>query len=336
MSHLNRRQCRTSESARATVLATFFLASMPLALLADGTETLPTPEWAIPKEGPEPARKAEGKVTLPGSDLALTPEQINDPFETPDWYPEEHAPMPPIVKNGSEPDIWACAMCHLASGNGHPQSARLTGNAAEYLARQLTAFKAGDRRSYLGAFIDDLHSIEDDADAMSAAEWFASLATRQHQEVIETDTVPVTTFDGRSFMRIIAEGANGSVALEPIDGRIIEVPKNYAEIKARSPRGVFLTYVPRGSVEAGKRIATQGVRNIAPCSSCHGMDLEGTALGPALAGAFPTYVVRQLYDFQNGKREGLADTTGYMSSTSKLLTADEIVHVAAYIGSLAP
>ncbi len=304
-------------------------------VLADGTETLPTPEWAVPREGAE-GKKLEGEITLPGSSLVLTQEQIDNPFDTPVWYPDEHEPMPQIVRHGSEPGTWACAMCHLASGNGHPQSAKLAGNSVDYLLRELQAFKNGDRRSYLGPFIDDLHKIGNEADARSAAEWFASLQPRSHQTVIESETVPVTKFDGRSFMRVVADDGEGEVEHEPLGDRIIEVPEDYSKVKARSPHGKFLTYVPPGSIEAGRQIAMNGTRGVAACITCHGPELKGTALGPALAGAFPTYIVRQLYDFRNGKRKGLADFTGYMSSSSVMLTAEEIVDVAAYIGSLPP
>jgi cytochrome c553 len=94
--------------------------------------------------------------------------------------------------------------------------------------------------------------------------------------------------------------------------------------------------VPEGSLEKGREIAMQGTEDVAPCISCHGTDLKGTALAPALAGAFPTYVVRQIYDFRSGKRTGLADRTSFMSTTSRLMSADDIVNVAAYIGSVDP
>lgn len=300
--------------------------------------SLPTPEWAIPKEGPPPPppENPDRRITQPGSDLSLTQEEIDNRFDTPDWYPDEHEPMPRIVKHGNEPDNWACAMCHLASGAGHPQSAKLAGHSTEYLERQLQAFKVGDRNSYLGDFIDNLHSIADPEDARLAAEWFASLEPVKHQTVIETDRVPETTFYGTSFMRVVANDADGEVNQEALNGRIIEVPEDYAAVKARSPRGHFLTYVPEGSIEKGENIAQSGKDGLAPCTSCHGPELKGTALGPALAGSFPTYTVRQLYDFRNGKRTGLADQTGYMSASSRLLTPEDIVNLAAYIGSLEP
>ncbi|MEX2124804.1 MAG: c-type cytochrome [Woeseia sp.] len=314
------------------------LVTLPmLCTAAVAVEATPTPVWAVPKEGPEsPQAPAHGEVALPGSALSLTQEQIDDMFNAPDWYPGEHKPMPPVVAHGNAPDNWACAMCHLASGNGHPQSAKLAGTGADYIVHQLAAFKAGDRQSYLGAFIDDLHVLENEKDAESAAAWFASLPVRKFQKVVEKDTVPETMFDGRSYMRVVKKDSDGAVRSEPLNGRIIEVPESYTAVKARDPHATFLTYVPIGSVEKGKEIATEGVEEIAACVTCHGVDLKGSALAPALAGAFPTYVVRQLYDFRNGKRKGLADTTGYMSAVSSQLSPEDIVNVAAYVGSLSP
>lgn len=308
--------------------------TLALPALAAEAEDAP-PEWAIPRAGPpapHPPNPSE-TFTESGSQLSLIQEQIDNPYDTPDWFPEEHAPMPHLVKHGREPDIRACAMCHLASGAGHPQSAQLAGHSDDYLLRQLEAFKNGDRKSYLGDFIDNLHAIESDQDAQEAAEWFASLKPQRHHQVIETDTVPVTTFYGNAFMRVIDEETAES---EPINGRIIEVPESYRSVKNRSPLGRFLTYVPPGSIERGRQIAEEGGSGLAPCATCHGADLRGTALGPALAGSFPTYVIRQIYDFRNGKRRGIANQTGYMGTSSKMLSEQDIVDVAAYIGSVQP
>jgi cytochrome c553 len=295
----------------------------------------PTPDWAIPKQGEASAKPSSAKLTVPGSALELTQEQIDDPYNAPDWFPDSHAPMPEIVKHGRKPAIQACAMCHLASGNGHPQSAKLAGLSVQKFLDQLAAFKVGDRHSFLGAFIDDLHRIPADEDALAAARWFASLPPTPHQRVIETDAVPETHFGAR-FMRFVKEGPDGTVKQEPINGRIVEVPEDADAVKSRDPRAIFLTYVPKGSLARGAEIATSGVGAVPTCVSCHGPDLRGTGLGSALAGAFPTYIVRQLYDFRNGKRKGLADKTGVMSVIARQMSPEDIVNVAAYIGSLAP
>ena len=53
----------------------------------------------------------------------------------PDWYPEEHPPMPQIVAHGGQrPAGRACAQCHLPSGDGHPESSSLAGLPAAYMA----------------------------------------------------------------------------------------------------------------------------------------------------------------------------------------------------------
>lgn len=296
----------------------------------------PAPPWAIPKRGSEwKGKDVNAKIKVPGSQLELTQDQIDDPFNAPDWFPGEHEPMPDIVKLGKKPDIQACVMCHLASGNGHPQSAKLTGLSAEYILDQLEAFKTGDRKSYVGPFIDNLHAISDRSDAVEAAEWFTSLKPVPHQEVIETNTVPETHFDSR-YMRLVKEPSDGTIKHEPIDGRIIETPKDAHRVKARDPQAMFITYVPKGSLRKGKEIATTGGGKVAPCVSCHGPHLEGSPIAPALAGAFPTYTIRQLYDFRNGRRTGLADKNGTMSAMAKQLSAEDITNVSAYIGSLRP
>jgi cytochrome c553 len=313
------------------------LAALLLCLSAAAQESTSAPEWAMPKEGPEPApASVTREITLPGSMQSLTQAEIDDSFNAPDWYPQEHELMPRVVEHGNAPENWACAMCHLASGNGHPQSAKLAGTTADYIVNQLAAFKAGDRQSYLGAFIDDLHVMKDENDAELAAEWFASLPVRSFQKVIETDTVPETVFEGRSYMRVVKSAADGTVRSEPLNGRIIEVPENHDAVKARDPHATFLTYVPVGSIEKGRKVATEGAGSVVACATCHGVDMRGTALAPAIAGAFPTYIVRQLYDFRSGRRKGIADTTGYMSAMSRQLSDEDIVNVAAYIGSLSP
>ena len=40
----------------------------------------------------------------------------------------------------------ACGACHLMSGEGHPESAGLTGFTAAYLVQQMADFKSGARK----------------------------------------------------------------------------------------------------------------------------------------------------------------------------------------------
>ena len=82
---------------------------------------------------------------VPGSTKQYTQAQIDDPFNPPDWFPDEHPPMPQIVAHGgAKPAGRACAQCHLPTGDGHPESASLAGLPANYIVRQMAAFKNGD------------------------------------------------------------------------------------------------------------------------------------------------------------------------------------------------
>ncbi len=56
--------------------------------------------------------------------------------------------------------------------------------------------------------------------------------------------------------------------------------------------------------------------------------------GPALSGRSPTYIVRQLYDIQSGARSG--PTTEQMKPIAGQLTLQEMIDIAAYIGSKTP
>ena len=55
---------------------------------------------------------------------------------------------------------------------------------------------------------------------------------------------------------------------------------------------------------------------------------------PALAGRSPTYIVRQLYDIHSGARPG--PTTELMKPIAGQLTLQEMIDVAAYLGSKMP
>jgi hypothetical protein len=39
---------------------------------------------------------------VPGSERAYTQAQIDDAFNPPDWFPDEHRTMPPIVAQGEK------------------------------------------------------------------------------------------------------------------------------------------------------------------------------------------------------------------------------------------
>jgi cytochrome c553 len=70
------------------------------------------------------------------------------------------------------------------------------------------------------------------------------------------------------------------------------------------------------------------------CAGCHGPDLMGTADVPPLAGRSPSYLARQLYDFQQGTRNG--SSAPLMRPIVANLTEEDMVAITAYLASLGP
>ena len=61
-------------------------------------------DWAYPvtPKGKGPPDK-EKMLTVPGSKKQYTAAQIGDGFNPPDWFPDEHPPMPASVATGRQP-----------------------------------------------------------------------------------------------------------------------------------------------------------------------------------------------------------------------------------------
>ena len=59
--------------------------------------------WAypVPDTNPPPAGDAKEVKRLPGSTKSYTQAQIDDQLNPPDWFPQEHAPLPGIVETDS-------------------------------------------------------------------------------------------------------------------------------------------------------------------------------------------------------------------------------------------
>lgn len=292
--------------------------------------------YAIP---PEPAAEAapdDGtRYSLPGSDRSFTRSEISARFGPADWFPGDHPDMPPIVAFGREAaGIWACSMCHYPNGKGRPENAGVAGLPEAYFVQQMRDFRSGARRSseprkantnlmiaYASAMTDD--EIE------QAAKYFGSMPWTPWIEVVETDTVPKTRIQGGMHLRL--EGADAGT--EPLGQRIVESPIDTEHTEVlRDPRSGFIAYVPVGSVAKGEALATTGGGKTIECGICHGDSLDGLALVPPLRGRSPSYIARQLLDFQQGSRRGA--WSPLMDGVVENLTAEDIVNLAAYLASL--
>ncbi len=304
-----------------------FLMGMTVASRADV-------EWAyqVLDEALLPQRDLEIDLqaprSVPGSLLQRSQEQIDDHWNPPDWYPDDHyAPAPEVVATGGGPNVRACAACHGYTGAGHPESSHLAGLTVGYIESQMANFKSGARkeRYWMSGF--DVPPEQ----SRIAAEWFAGLEVIDWiDQVIEEDVVPRTYIGDGRMRHFHPDGGT-----EPIDNRIIEVPQDRELATARHPNSGFTVYAPAGSVARGEELVTTGAGGrTLQCFICHGTELKGLGDVPRLAGTSPLYVVRQLNDFKNGDRAG--GFAPLMTATVINLTDEDMVAIAAYLATLDP
>ncbi len=296
------------------------------------------PYWAYAVD--PPARSSHSKPVdntlrhVPGSSAAFTEKQINDAFSPPDWHPSGHPTMPEIVAHGRKPKVMACGYCHLPNGQGRPENASLAGLPAAYMIQQMADFKNGQRKTSNPKFLPAVdmashESLANPNEVREAARYFSHLKPKPWIRVIETATVPKTHVTG--WMLVPTAGAGR----KPIGHRIIETPVNIELTEMRDDASSFIAYVPEGSIEKGKQLASTGGAGITTaCDTCHGPDLKGTGDVPSIAGRSPSYIVRQLYDMQSGARSG-ADIQ-LMKPVVGRLSLGDMVSLAAYLASLHP
>lgn len=314
------------------VLAVLLMASL-LPTTVGGQEA-PVPSWAYPVMDAGFQRPPDDGRThrVAGSDKAFTLTDINDAFNPPDWYPNEHPPMPPTVAHGRKPDVRACGQCHMPHGLGHPESSGLAGLSVDYIVQQMADYRAGRRKSAVpvrSASMIAIAGAATDAEVREAAEYFNSLKAATWIRVVESETVP-KTFVGTGNMRHATPNAGS----EPIGQRIIEIPESSELAELRDSHSGFVAYVPVGAVERGQVLVSAGTDGKARCEGCHGRDLKGVGDTPALAGRSPIYLARQLMDFQRGARNGVY--VSLMASPVATLSERDIIDITAYIASLVP
>lgn len=292
------------------------------------------PAWAYAWDASAPSKVDPALRRVPDSAASFSLARIQDVFFTADWHPADHPPMPDVVAHGRRPDLPACGSCHRADGTGGPDSCKLARLPVDYFVRQMADFKSGARmltgppRPAARSVVDSARAATD-AEVMAAALYFASLTPRSRLVVVETDTVPVTTVAG--YLRVPVPGG----ATEPLGERILELPEDALRLELHDSRALVRAYVPRGSVARGATIATKGTDRTSACVGCHGPDLRGGGVFPALAGQWPSYVVRQLYEIKAGVRAG-PNAAVNMRPVVRMLAMGDLIDVAAYLATLPP
>jgi len=331
--------CRASGRGRRPTrgLATLLSVICPLFLATVSSvcgEDSPPP-WAYPVNPPDfkPSPDDGQLQHVPDSVAAFTVGQTRDRFLAPDWHPADHPALPEVVAQGRKPDVFACGFCHRADGPGGPENANLAGLPMAYIVQQMADFKSGARSTSVPQRLPPtlmiaLAKAATDAEIQEAAAYFSSLKPRAAIRVVEADMVPKTHVAGW----FLADAKSGE--REPIGQRIIEVPEDLQQFENRDARSRFIAYVPVGSVEKGKALAGGGDGKTLPCGVCHGPELTGLGPLPGIAARSPSYIVRQLYDFQHGARAGAG--SALMKGVVEKLTIEDMISLAAYATSLQP
>ena len=300
----------------------------------------PPPYWAYPANLPDYVAPPDTGVPqhVPNSNVALTLTQIRDLFTPPDWHPEDHPKMPPIVGQGRKPQIWACGYCHMPVGWGKPENANVSNLPEAYFMQQVADFKNGSRRStsfttlpHTGMYASITPTT--DAEVKEAYDYFAKNKLNvQRYKVIETATVPKTQVQGSWVLAPIKGTGSGT---EPIGERIIEVPDHPDMTTLRDWRSMFTTMVPPGSIKKGEELVMRGGNGkTVQCTYCHGPDLLGIGPVPPIAGRSGIYTFRQLYDFKDGTRHGA--WSGMMKPVVQNLSLDDMIAIVAYTSSRPP
>ena len=271
---------------------------------------------------------------LPGSASGFTEARINDRFGPADWYPGDHPEMPEVVAHGRKPEIWACSLCHYPNGKGRPENAGVAGLPVSYFIHQMHDFRDGLRKSAdtrkknTNLMIAYAKALTDD-EIKAAAEYFGAMKWTPWIKVVETDTVPRTRISVGMFLPLEGNGK------EPLGQRIIEVPAQPEATEVlRDPRSGFIAYAPVGSIKKGEVLVTTGAGKTVQCGMCHGADLKGLGPVPGIAGRSPSYLVRQMYDMQQGTRKG--EWTDLMKPVVSRLSDEDMLNIAAYAASRKP
>jgi cytochrome c553 len=274
--------------------------------------------------------------------------QIRDLHNVIDWFPSDHPQLVSVIEHGpaSQGEIGrGCGGCHLPNGRGRPENAPPGGLPAAYFIRQIEDFRHGlrytaDPRKPNTNTMIDLAKAMSDAEVKAAAEYFSSIKPPPEPwvKVVESAMSPKVRYVGNLALPAKEKG------MEPIAGRIIEMPQDEEQGDVlRNPHAGWVAYAPPGSIRKGEDLVTTGGMKIVggkivqgkttACGTCHGLNLTGVvgADVPPIAGRSPSYIVRQLFDIQQGTRNGAQ--AQLMKLVVANLTQDDLVSIAAYVAS---
>lgn len=305
---------------------------------ANAAEISEFPEWAFPpcdRTPPTVEPDNSRPLSVEGSKVHFTQADLARSWIVPDWFPQEHAKLPLAAAVGRTDKKIACGYCHLPDGSGRPENAKIAALPVAYIIAQVRSIRAQERRPAKSGWppstlMKDAIVDLSDKEIAEAAEYFSRQKSKSYLRVVERTFVPQ---HGVSCgIPILAEGP-----LTRLHQAILEMPIDAGRFERRDPHSAYIAYVPKGSIERGRKLASSGDNGrTQTCAACHGADLRSGANleGPPLAGRFASYIFRQLYGFQSGARAGEAAQP--MQSVVAKLTQADMIDLAAYAASLSP
>jgi cytochrome c553 len=318
-------------------LPKFLLAStlaLSLSVIANAADP---PAWAYGIAPPPPPSNAAADTSMKhiaGSTLSFTRSQISNPFGPADWFPGDHPAMPDVVAHGKRPDVRACSLCHYPNGKGRAENAGVADLPVSYFIQQMNDFRSGARASAeprkgnVKVMIAIARGMTED-EIKQAAEYYGKLKWTPWIKVVEAKMAPKTRINNGLYL---VEPGNEKV---PLGDQIIETPVDAEQTEIlRNPHSGFIAYVPPGSIKRGEALVTKGEGKTVRCAICHGEDLKGMGPVPPLAGRSPSYLVRQMYDMQQGARHG--EWTTLMKPVVEKLTNQDMLDIVAYTASRQP
>ena len=319
----------------------------PLPLWAYAYDTQPNPgDKATPQAPPtrnlrpnEDPQEQTKPRTVPGSNATYSLVDVRDGHEVIDWFPGDHPPMSPLIKNGPASLMAvrgrACGSCHLPNGKGRPENAPPAGQPVGYTIQTLHDFAAGlrqsaDPRKANTPTMSALAKAMSEEEIKQAAEYYAAMQWTPWIRVVEADKIPEAHLE-QGGMYII----KGKEPVEPLGNRIVEAPEDdYQANTVRNPRSGFVAYVPVGSLEKGKQLVLNGGGKTMACGTCHGPTLQGLVNIPGIASRSPSYMMRQMWDMKVGARRG--PMSYLMKPVVAKLTQDDMLNIVAYLASIKP
>lgn len=147
-------------------------------------------------------------------------------------------------------------------------------------------------------------------------------------QIVEAREVPAVVPDGFVYRTLPGTGRT------QLGSRIVEVPDDFSRFGFRDNTVGYTAYVPVGAVARGRGLALTGDGGrTQPCRSCRGANLTGV-IRPPLAGRSPTYIIRQLYAFHTGGRNG--PSGGPMKVVTPRLSLSDMIDLATYVATSKP